>query len=104
MASDSESSSRNSDSETERYSDIVRLDGIENEVFDNDLEPLATEEEANAYAIEVAREQQEQHELSRRFNREVTMQSWYVCIKILYKIILDCLIAKIEQNICCCII
>ena len=72
-------------------------------MFDNNLEPLATEEEANAHAMEVAQEQ-EQQELSRRFNGEVTMQPWYVCIKMLYKIILDCLIAKIEQHICCFII
>ena len=33
MASASELSSRNSDSETELYSDIVRLDGVESEVL-----------------------------------------------------------------------
>lgn len=86
MSSSSESSSRNSGSESELYADIARMDGVDNEVFDNDLEPLATEEEAHAYEVEVAKEQHEQQEFSRRFNREVPIESWYVGIKISYSV------------------
>ena len=38
MASASESSSRNSDSETELYSDILCLDGVEIEVLERGIE------------------------------------------------------------------
>ena len=38
MASASESSFRNSDSQTELYSDIVSLDGVESEVLERDIE------------------------------------------------------------------
>ena len=38
MASTSKSSSRNSDSETELYSDIVCLDGVESEVLERCIE------------------------------------------------------------------
>ena len=38
MASGSESSFKNSDSETELYSDIVCLDGVESEVLERGIE------------------------------------------------------------------
>lgn len=51
------------------------LNDIE-ELFDNDAEPLATEDEARNYAVEVALEQQQQQEVKRRFSSEVSLGSW----------------------------
>ena len=39
------------------------------------METLATEEKACGYEVEVAREQNEQHELLRRFNGEIPVES-----------------------------
>lgn len=74
--------SSNSDSGSERSNSNSEIDinpeELDEDVFDNDVEPLATEEEASAYSMEFAREEQEQQELLRRFNREISIDSWLV--------------------------
>ena len=71
MSSNSESGSDTNMSTRDSGSDLdFNLEEVNEDVFDNDMEPLATEEEASAYAEEVEREEQNQQELMRRFNRK----------------------------------
>ena len=72
------SQSINSGNESDFNVDLKIIESVDNDILDNDMEPLATEEEARAYEVEVTREQNEQHELSRRFNGEISVESWYV--------------------------
>jgi hypothetical protein len=77
MSSNSESGSDTNMSTRDSGSDLdFNLEEVNEDVFDNDMEPLATEEEASAYAEEVEREEQNQQELMRRFNREIFIDSW----------------------------
>jgi hypothetical protein len=77
MSSNSESGSDTNMSTRDSGSDLdFNLEEVNEDVFDNDMEPLATEKEASAYAEEVEREEQNQQELMRRFNREIFIDSW----------------------------
>ena len=47
--------------------------------YDENLEPIATENEAAEYAEEVGQEEEEQRLLS-RFSREVDIREWYLAL------------------------
>ena len=77
MSSNSELGSDTNMSTRDSGSDLdFNLEEVNEDVFDNDMEPLATEKEASAYAEEVEREEQNQQELMRCFNREIFIDSW----------------------------
>ena len=46
--------------------------------YDDNVEPIATEEEIERYEEEVAREEQENGELMSRFSGEIGVNSWLV--------------------------
>ena len=63
----------------ESLPDIAKIElSIDNEeyTYDEELEPVATEEETAAYHQQVAAELQQEEELRKRFNEEVDVQSW----------------------------
>jgi hypothetical protein len=74
MSSNSESDSGSGTRNGESDIDFAQED-LE-EVFNNDMEPLATEDEARVYAEQVTLEEQQQQELMRRFSGEVSLDSW----------------------------
>ena len=74
MSSSSNSSPDISDNESEN--DNRECASFEDPIFENDSEPLATEEEATAYVEQAQREEEEQQELLRRFSEVVPISSW----------------------------
>lgn len=64
--------------------------------YDEDLDPLATQEEAAAYEANMALEAERELEFQRRFTGEVDVGTWCTC--------LNCsvtLATKGEESICC---
>ena len=47
-----------------------------NFAYDEELEPVATEEETAAYDEQVEAEQRQQEELVKRFSQQLEIQSW----------------------------
>ena len=45
-------------------------------LYDDSLEPVATEEESAAYSEQVAKEESEETEFLKRFHGEVEVQTW----------------------------
>ena len=79
--SDNELSGASSDSDlssssecSEQCSASTSLDLLP---YDEELEPLATEQEARDHAEQVAREEEEESRLLRRFSRESDISTWY---------------------------
>lgn len=46
--------------------------------YDEDLEPIATQEENMAYEETVAQQEEEALEYQRRFNGEIALNTWYL--------------------------
>ena len=85
MSSRSSSPSLSSDNDSELSSslneDVPQI--IEGEFipYDENLEPVATQEEAAAYERNFAREEEEHDMYQRRFAGEVETNTWYVLLK-----------------------
>ena len=63
----------------ESLPDIGDIDLNEENVnfaYDEELEPVATEEETAAYDEQVEAEQRQQEELVKRFSQQLEIQSW----------------------------
>lgn len=70
MSSESNSSPHISEDEQEIESESSVVD------YNDDLDPVATEEETQAYAEEIVREEEQEQEALRRFSRESDINSW----------------------------
>ena len=77
MSSSSDSSSNSSESEADESfnEDIVEFSGIV--PYDEDLEPLATPEEAAEQEARMAEEAEMERQYQARFTREVELATWY---------------------------
>ena len=77
MSSSSDSSSNSSESEADESfnEDIVGFSGIV--PYDEDLEPLATPEEAAEHETRMAEEAEMERQYQARFTREVELATWY---------------------------
>ena len=71
----SSSAESDSDNSSEGISDHAEQDFIP---YDEDLEPVATQEESMAYEETVARQEEEALEYQRRFNGEIDVNTWYL--------------------------
>ena len=77
MSSSPESSFSSSGSEAEEIynEEIVQFSGIV--PYDEDLEPLATPEEAAEHEARMAEEAEIERQYQARFTREVELATWY---------------------------
>ena len=77
MSSSSESSFSSSGSEAEEIynEEIVQFSGIV--PYDEDLEPLATPNEAAEHEARMAEEAEIERQYQARFTREVELATWY---------------------------
>ena len=77
MSSSSNSSSSSSGSETEEScnEETMELSGVV--PYDENLEPLATEEESKEQEKRMAQEAELEREYEARFTREVEVSAWY---------------------------
>ena len=77
MSSSSNSSSNSSESEADKSfnEDIVEFSGIV--PYYEDLEPLATPEEAAEHEARMAEEAEMECQYQARFTREVELSTWY---------------------------
>jgi len=71
----SSSSSSRSEAEESFDEDIVEFSGIV--PYDEDLEPLATPEEAAEHEARMAEEAEIERQYQARFTREVELATWY---------------------------
>lgn len=71
----SSSAESDSDNSSKGISDHAEQDFIP---YDEDLEPVATQEESMAYEETVARQEEEALEYQRRFNGEIDVNTWYL--------------------------
>ena len=88
-SSDSSSSSSGSESEESFNEDIVEFSGIV--PYDEDLEPLATPEEAAEHEARIAEEAEIERQYQARFTREVERATWYdikTCFVITFMILM----------------
>lgn len=74
-SSDSSSSSSGSEAEESFNEEIVEFSGIV--PYDEDLELLATPEEAAEYEARMAEEAEIERQYQARFNWEVELATWY---------------------------
>lgn len=74
-SSDSCSSSSGSEAEESFNEEIVEFSGIV--PYDEDLEPLATPEEAAEHEARMAEEAEIERQYQARFTREVELATWY---------------------------
>ena len=85
MSSRSSSPSLSSDNDSELSlslnEDVPELTEGEFIPYDENLEPVATQEEAAAYEQNFAREEEEHDMYHRRFAGEVETNTWYVLLK-----------------------
>ena len=85
MSSRSSSPSLSSDNDSELSSslneDVPELSDGEFIPYDENLEPVATQEEAAAYEQNFAREEEERDMYQRHFAGEVETNTWYVLSK-----------------------
>ena len=80
MSSRSNSPSISSDDDSElnfSFSDDRSDDDGERYLYDDSLEPVATEEEVAAYEESAAREEEELQEYRRRHTGETSVRTWY---------------------------
>ena len=77
MSSSADSSCNSSESEADESfnEDIVEFSGIV--PYDEDLEPLATPEEAAEHKARMAEEAEMERQYQARFTREVELATWY---------------------------
>ena len=80
----SASSTEESDYESQRLEAGSHIQEFEEEYFENDLEPVATAEEAEAYAKYTEFELQQQEINKRRYNGEISLDSWLVLVFFVY--------------------
>ena len=74
-SSDSSFSSSGSEAEDSFYEDIVEFSGIV--PYDDDLEPLATPEEAAEHEARASEEAEIERLYQARFTQEVELAAWY---------------------------
>ena len=74
-SSDSSSSSSGSEAEESFYEEIVEFSGIV--PYDEDLEPLATPEEAAEHEARMAEEAEIERLYQAGFTQEVELATWY---------------------------
>ncbi|XP_022805756.1 uncharacterized protein LOC111342894 [Stylophora pistillata] len=79
MYSSSNSSSSSSESEGEEYFNEVSFECGSVVPYDEDLEPLATEEEAVEQEERMAKETEVEREYRARLTRQVDVSAWCVC-------------------------
>ena len=75
-SSSSISSEDRSGSSFDENSEILDDDGTAFAPYDEELEPVATEEEAAAYTLSVANEEEWELVLQRRFTGELEVGTW----------------------------
>lgn len=75
-SSSSISSEDRSGSSSDENSEILDDDGTAFAPYDEELEPVATEEEAAAYTLSVANEEEWELVLQRRFTGELDVGTW----------------------------
>lgn len=79
--SNSPSISSNDDSEESlSFNEYPSDDNSEGYLYDDSLEPVATEEEVAAYEESSAREEEELQEYQRRRTGETSVSTWYVLL------------------------
>ena len=80
-SSDSSSSSSGSEAEESFYEEIDEFSGIV--PYDEDLEPLATPEEAAEHEARMAEEAEIERLYQARFTQEVELAAWYDILTLL---------------------
>ncbi|CAH3159432.1 unnamed protein product [Porites lobata] len=95
-SSSSISSEDRSGSSSDENSEILDDDGTAFVPYDEELEPVATEEEAAAYTLSVANEEEWELVLQRRFTGELEVGTWCTC----WNCSVD-IATKKEECICC---
>ena len=78
MASAARESARESDNESNDLSESSESIDFDFLLNDDDVEPIANEEEEAIYREELAREAEEEQMLTRRHSGEVEIETWYV--------------------------
>lgn len=78
MSSSSNSSSSSLESEYEETHNEEIVESVGFVPYDEDLEPLATEQEAAEQDARMAQEADLRKEYQKRFTREVAVDAWYV--------------------------
>ena len=70
------SSEDRSGSSSDKNSEILDDDGTAFVLYDEELEPVVTEEEAATYTLSVANEEEWELELQRRFTGKLDVGTW----------------------------
>lgn len=78
MASAAMEPARESDNESNYLSESSESVDFDFLLNDDDVEPIANEQEEADYREELAREEEEEQMLTRRYSGEVEIETWYV--------------------------
>ena len=78
MATAAKESARESDNESNYLSESSESIDFDFLLNDDDVEPIANEQEEADYREELAREQEEEQMLTRRYSGEEAIETWYV--------------------------